>query len=47
VFYLIVTAEDNNMLSINNNDYDYTERERKVIELYKEGKRPEDVFKRY
>jgi hypothetical protein len=30
------------VLSINNNDHYYTERERKVIELYKQGKRSSD-----
>jgi hypothetical protein len=34
----VVTAENNNMLNTNNNDYDYTEREKKVIELYNQGK---------
>jgi hypothetical protein len=33
VFYLIVTAEDKDMLSTNSNDY--RDRERKVLELYK------------
>ena len=33
------------MLSINNNDYDYTERERKVIELYNRGKSTRDLAK--
>jgi hypothetical protein len=41
VFYLIVTA----VLSINNNNYDYTERERKVIELYSQGKSTPDLAK--
>jgi DNA-binding NarL/FixJ family response regulator len=44
VFYLIVTAEDN-MLSINNNDYNHTERERKVLELYDQGKSTRDIAK--
>ncbi|MGB8033302.1 MAG: hypothetical protein WCF03_05720 [Nitrososphaeraceae archaeon] len=34
----MVTAEDKDMLSTNNNDYDYIGRERHVIELYKQGK---------
>jgi DNA-binding NarL/FixJ family response regulator len=33
------------VLSINNNDYDYTERERKVLELYEQGKSTRDVAK--
>jgi uncharacterized coiled-coil DUF342 family protein len=38
MFYLIVTTEDKHMLSTNNNDYDLAGRERKVLELYKQGK---------
>jgi DNA-binding NarL/FixJ family response regulator len=41
VLYIIVTA----LLSINNNNYDYTERERKVIELYNQGKSTRDLAK--
>jgi DNA invertase Pin-like site-specific DNA recombinase len=44
VFYLIVTPEDN-MLSINNHDYNYTDREKKVIELYDQGKSTRDIAK--
>jgi transcriptional regulator len=44
VFYLIVTAEDKHMSSINNN-CDYTEREKKVIELYDQGKSTRDIAK--
>jgi DNA invertase Pin-like site-specific DNA recombinase len=33
------------MLSINNNDYDYIERARKVLELYKQGKTTRDIAK--
>jgi DNA-directed RNA polymerase specialized sigma subunit len=44
VFCLIVTAEDNNMLSINNN-CDHAERERQVIELYHQGKSTRDIAK--
>jgi transcriptional regulator len=33
------------MLSINNNNCDYTERERQVIELYKQGKSTRDIAK--
>ena len=39
VLYIIVTA----LLSINNNNYDYTERERKVIELYNQGKSTREI----
>jgi DNA-binding CsgD family transcriptional regulator len=45
VFYLIVTAEDKHMSNTNNNDYDYTEREKKVIELYDQGKSTRDIAK--
>jgi DNA-binding NarL/FixJ family response regulator len=45
VFYLIVTAEDNAMLSTSNNDYHYNEREKKVLELYKNGKNTRDIAK--
>jgi FixJ family two-component response regulator len=41
----VVTAENNNMLSTNNNDYDYTEREKKVIELYNQGKNTRNIAK--
>jgi regulatory LuxR family protein len=43
VFYLMVTAEDKDMLGINN--CDYTERERQVIELYDQGKSTRDIAK--
>ena len=33
------------VLSINNSDYDYTERERKVIELYNQDKSTRDIAK--
>src|SRR6188472_3968895 len=33
------------MSSINNNDYDYTEREKKVLELYDQGKSTRDIAK--
>ena len=33
------------MLSINNNDYDHIERERKVIELYNQGKYTRNIAK--
>jgi hypothetical protein len=45
MFYLIVTAEDKSMLSTNNNDYHYTERERKVLELYDQGKSTRNIAK--
>ena len=45
MFYLIVTAEDKYMLSINNNDYDHIGRERQVIELYKQGKNTRYIAK--
>ena len=41
MFYLMVST----VLSINNNDYYYTERERKVIELYNQGKSTRDIAK--
>jgi DNA-binding CsgD family transcriptional regulator len=42
----MVATEDNDMLSINNNnDYDYTERERRVIDLYDKGKSTRDIAK--
>ena len=43
--YLILLVEDNDMLSTKNNDYDYTERERQVIELYDQGKSTRDIAK--
>jgi len=43
VFYLIVTAEDKNMLSTNINNYN--DRERKVLELYDDGKSTRDIAK--
>jgi DNA-binding NarL/FixJ family response regulator len=44
VFYLVVTAEDKHMLSTNNNnDYDYNEREKNVLDLYKNGKNTRDI----
>ena len=45
MYYLIATTEDKHMLSINNNDYDYTEREKKVLELYDQGKSTRDIAK--
>ena len=42
MFYLIVTAEDKHMLSVNNN---YDEREKKVLELYDQGKSTRDIAK--
>jgi DNA-binding CsgD family transcriptional regulator len=39
----MVTAEDKHMLSTNNNDYHYTEREKKVLELYDQGKSTRDI----
>ena len=47
MFYLIVATEDNDMLSINNNncDYDYNERERQVIGLYDQGKSTRNIAK--
>jgi uncharacterized coiled-coil DUF342 family protein len=45
MFYLMVTTEDNDMLSINNNNYDYNEREKKVLELYREGRNTRDIAK--
>ena len=46
MFYLIVTAEDKHMSSINNNNNcDYIEREKKVIELYDQGKSTRDIAK--
>jgi hypothetical protein len=33
----MVSAEDKDMLSTNNNDYDHTQREKKVLELYDQG----------
>ena len=41
----MVTAEDIKMLSINNNDYDYTERERIVLDLYNQGENTRDIAK--
>ena len=41
MFYLIVTA----VLSTNNNHYEYNERERQVIVLYKQGKSTRDIAK--
>jgi DNA invertase Pin-like site-specific DNA recombinase len=38
VFYLMVAAEDIKMLSTNNNDYNYTERKRIILDLYNQGK---------
>jgi DNA-binding NarL/FixJ family response regulator len=43
VFYLIVAAEDKNMLSTNINNYN--DRERKVLELYDDGKTTRDIAK--
>ena len=43
MFYLIVTAEDKNMLSTNINNYN--DRERKVLELYDDGKNTRDIAK--
>ena len=39
------SSEDNDMLSINNNNCDYKERERQVIELYDQGKSTRDIAK--
>ena len=33
------------MLSVNNNDYHYTQREKNVLELYKNGKNTRDIAK--
>ena len=44
MFYLIVTAEDKHMSSINN-DYDHIGREGQVIELYNQGKSTRDIAK--
>ena len=33
------------MLSTNSNDYDHIEREKKVIELYRQGKSTRDIAK--
>jgi DNA-binding NarL/FixJ family response regulator len=41
----MVTAEDNDMLSTNNNDYDHTQREKKVLELYNRGKNTRYIAK--
>ena len=43
MFYLIVTVEDTNMLSTNINNYN--DRERKVLELYDDGKNTRDIAK--
>jgi DNA-binding NarL/FixJ family response regulator len=43
MFYLIVTAEDKNMLNTNINNYN--DRERKVLELYDDGKNTRDIAK--
>ena len=45
----MVATEDNDMLSINNNncDYDYNKRERQVIELYDQGKSTRDIAKEH
>ena len=43
MFYLIVTVEDTNMLSTNINNYN--DRERKVLELYDDGKSTRDIAK--
>jgi len=40
----MVAAKDKHMLSINNN-YDYNEREKKVLELYNQGKSTRDIAK--
>ena len=45
MFYLTVTAEGIKMLSTNNNDYDHIERERQVLDLYKQGKSTRDIAK--
>ena len=45
MFYLVITTEDKRMLSANNNDYHYTEREKKVLELYDQGKSTRDIAK--
>ncbi|HEY6883835.1 MAG TPA: hypothetical protein VI278_07340 [Nitrososphaeraceae archaeon] len=38
MFYLTVTAEDKPMSTGNNNDYHYTEREKRLLELYKNAR---------
>ena len=43
MFYLMVTAEDKNMSSTNINNYN--DRERKVLELYDDGKNTRDIAK--
>ena len=45
MFYLIATAKDKHMLSINNNGYHYNEREKKVLDLYNQGKNTRDIAK--
>ena len=45
MYFLIATAEDKHMLSINNNDYDPTEREKKVLELYDQDKSTREIAK--
>ena len=45
MFYLIVTAEEKHMICTNNSDYHYTEREKKVLELYNQGKSTRDIAK--
>ena len=45
-FYLIVTTRDSiSVMSNNNNDYDLTEREKKVLELYNQGKNTREIAK--
>jgi DNA-binding NarL/FixJ family response regulator len=41
----MVPTEDKHMLSTNINDYDYTERERIVLDLYNRGKTTRDIAK--
>jgi len=46
VSYLIVTIEDKHMLSINSNyDYDLEGREKKVLDIYNQGKSTRDIAK--
>jgi len=46
VSYLIVTIEDKHMLSINSNyDYDLAGREKKVLDIYNQGKSTRDIAK--
>jgi hypothetical protein len=42
--FAIIFCRRQYMLSTNNNDYDYIERKKKVIELYDQGKSTRDSF---